>query len=681
MASSGSFKTSDYKGRYLRFSWSIKSQDITNNTTTISWTLKSEGESEWTYYNAGNFRVDIDGVTVYSTKESDRIVVDPDTLIASGTRTITHNADGTRNFTAYAHGGIYLYAVNCTGSASFTLDTIARASQPSLVTYPETTNDVGDFGETFSIHMNRKSSNFTHTVRYEYGSRSGTIATGVGTGTTWAVPLEFMNDIPAATSASGRIYADTYNGSTKVGTKYTGFTVTVPASVKPSCTVQVLDATSTQETYGSLVKGLSKLYVKTRGYTAYGSPIASYNVTANGIRYTSDEITTGVLSAAGTTTVSATVKDKRGRTSATASASFTVLDYSKPTVSAISVRRCNEDGTANDRGEYVKITFSAAVTSLGGKNNALYKLFYKKATESGWTQVNLTDLTNQYSVSNYEYIFLADGSSSYDVEATAEDRHYTASRSTSASTASMLMNFGADGKSIGILKAAEKSGALDLGGDIYMNGHALYGCHGMFDTRDTDETPEWYMNTHGRGTIWEFKELTAVGFTAPSTKFGPMETIIPWKDSSGGMPRQNVYEGKTCWTRIATSTTTWGRWESELLRAYPVGSIYLAFNHTNPATLFGGTWQRIYGAFPWFTDANGEIGLTGGEREHTLTVSELPSHSHGSVYSQNAAGTKSQAWYTTSGDKLAYGTVETGGGEAHNNMPPYIQISAWRRTA
>lgn len=681
MASSGSFKTSDYKGRYLRFSWSVKSQDITNNTTTISWTLKSEGESEWTYYNAGNFRVDIDGVTVYSTKESNRIVVDPDTLIASGTRTITHNADGTRNFTAYAHGGIYLYAVNCTGSASFTLDTIARASQPSLVTYPETTNDVGDFGETFSIHMNRKSSNFTHTVRYEYGNRSGTIATGVGTGTTWAVPLEFMNDIPAATSASGRIYVDTYNGSTKVGTKYTGFTVTVPASVKPSCTVQVLDATSTQETYGSLVKGLSKLYVKTRGYTAYNSPIASYNVTANGIRYTSDEITTGVLSAAGTTTVSATVKDKRGRTSATASASFTVLDYSKPTVSAISVRRCNEDGTANDRGEYVKITFSAAVTSLGGKNNALYKLFYKKATESGWTQVNLTDLTNQYSVSNYEYIFLADGSSSYDVEATAEDRHYNASRSTSASTASMLMNFGADGKSMGILKAAEKTGALDLGGDIYMNGHALYGCHGMFDTRDTDETPEWYMNTHGRGTIWEFKELAAVGFTAPSTKFGPMETIIPWKDSSGGMPRQNVYEGKTCWTRIATSATTWGKWESELLRAYPVGSIYLAFNHTNPATLFGGTWVRIYGAFPWFTDANGEIGLTGGEREHTLTVSELPSHSHGSVYSQNAPGTKTQAWYSASGDKLAYGTVATGGGEAHNNMPPYIQISAWRRTA
>jgi microcystin-dependent protein len=96
--------------------------------------------------------------------------------------------------------------------------------------------------------------------------------------------------------------------------------------------------------------------------------------------------------------------------------------------------------------------------------------------------------------------------------------------------------------------------------------------------------------------------------------------------------------------------------------------------------LFGGTWVRIEEAFLWAT-GSGTIGLTGGEKTHTLTIDELPEHTHGSVYSQHAEGTKDKAWYNTSGSSLTYGTVATGGGQAHNNMPPYIQVSMWRRTA
>ena len=678
MASSGYFNTSDYDGRYLQFSWQEISQNVSSNTTSISWALKGAG-GDSTWYNAGNFKVVIEGETVYSS--ATRIKLSKGTVVATGTYTFKHNSDGTKKFTASAQAGIYNVAVNCTGSGTFTLDTIARASQPSCITWPEHTQNVGEFGDEISIHMNRNSEAFTHTVRYQFGSKSGTIATGVTTGCKWVIPLTLMDLLPAVTSGSGTIYVDTYSGSTLIGTKYCGFTATVPASVIPKCAIQVLDATNIKDTYGNLVKGLSKLYVKTTATLAYSSPIASYNVNANGVRYTAAEITTGVLSKAGTTTVTATVKDERGRTSAAASASFTVLDYTPPAINKLTVHRCDEDGTENERGEYVRVTFSAAISALNNKNTALYKLYYKKATASSWTEVSLVDITNVYSVSNYEYVFAADGGSSYSVEVVASDRHNSASRSTSASTATMLMNFGADGSSIGLLKAAERPGAIDVGGDIYMNGNALYGAHGMFDTRDDNETPDWYMKTYGRGTVWEFKTLTAIGFTAPSSKFGPMETIIPWQDSSGGMPRQTVYEGKNCWKRIATSTTTWGAWQSDALLAYPVGSIYLAFNHVSPATLFGGTWERIYGAFPWFTDANGEIGQTGGERTVTLTENQIPAHSHGSVYSQHAEGTKSQAWYTAAGTSIAYGAVKTGGGQAHNNMPPYIQISAWRRTA
>jgi hypothetical protein len=114
---------------------------------------------------------------------------------------------------------------------------------------------------------------------------------------------------------------------------------------------------------------------------------------------------------------------------------------------------------------------------------------------------------------------------------------------------------------------------------------------------------------------------------------------------------------------------------------YPVGSIYICYSHADPGSMFGGTWERIENAFLWGCDASGTIGQTGGEKTHTLTVNELPAHSHGSVYSQNVSGTKNLSWYSVSGDKLAYGTVSTGGGAAHNNMQPYIQVSIWRRTA
>lgn len=120
---------------------------------------------------------------------------------------------------------------------------------------------------------------------------------------------------------------------------------------------------------------------------------------------------------------------------------------------------------------------------------------------------------------------------------------------------------------------------------------------------------------------------------------------------------------------------------------YPVNSIYISYSHVNPATLFGGTWERINNAFLWACDSNGEIGKTGGEKTHTLTTDEMPAHSHRVASSQlnanapsfngyfNAShnSSKANAWYVVSSD--------TGGDAAHNNMPPYVQVAVWRRTA
>lgn len=690
MASSGSFNTTAYSGRYLTFAWTETMQSVANNITTISWTLKGAG-GDSTWYYARNIKVTIAGVTVYSYPESQgKIQLKNGTLVASGSWTFTHNDDGTKNFTASAEAGIYTYAVNCTGSSTFTLDTIARASQPSLITWPENTQDVGDFGSTISIHMNRKSSDFTHTVRYEFGELSGTIATGVTTGTTWTIPLSLMNQIPNSTYGSGRVYVDTYKGSTLVGTKYSGFTATVPLSAVPTCSISCTDTTGVKDIYNNPVQGLSKISAAIQQIkTAYGSPIKSYSITIQGVKYATSTATTGVLTKSGTSNVTATITDSRGRSSTT-NTSMTVLPYAKPTVTKLAVHRCDEDGNEDENGNNIKATFIAAVSSMDGKNSASYVLKYKKSSDASYTEIPLTTLNGNYEPTNYDYVFEADGNSSYDVALTAKDRHGSETRNTSASTAFTLMNFHASGSGMAFGKVAEKANAVDFALDV--QGRALglgtlelipnssdlnlYTVPGVYSIA-TDAAAATMKNmpkaVAGRLVI---SDSTGTEPAANALYEYKEQLFLPHDIGRGGMPwvRQIRRAGSATWTYYA--------WQSFALFAYPVGAIYIAYNHESPADLFGGTWVRIVNRFLWACDADGEVGILGGEKTHTLTVNELPVHSHGSVYSQHAGPgqSKNYAWYNTYGTNMGYGPVEAGGGQAHNNMPPYVQVSIWRRT-
>lgn len=735
MALSGSFSKSVHDGHYgIRVDWSA-TQSVANNTSTVTakvyyvndWNISIGSRDSNTLTIAGKtYKFNSSAINTKGTHLLATITSDP----------IAHNSDGSKSISMscsfYMNATISgeSYYGYITANSTVTLTTIARASQPSLVTYPESTSDVGYFGEEFSIHMNRASSSFTHTVRYEYGSRSGTIATGVGTGIKWTVPLYFMDDIPAATSASGRIYVDTYNGSTKIGTKYTGFTVKVPASVKPTCSFTLEDTTGVDDIYGSPVKGLSKIKVTVTANQAYSSPIASCAISANGVSYSGTTATTGALSKSGTSTVTATVTDNRGR-KGTASYDMTVLNYAAPKISALAVRRCDANGTVNDRGDYIKVTFSASVSSMSSKNTATYKLKYKKSTDTTYTTVSLSELANQYSVSSYSYILSANGGSSYDISVTATDRHKTATRSTSASTAFTLMNFHQNGNAVRFGGVAEKENtlhndlALRQAGNSYsyqptFSGDKGYTLLAVITLTELNVDAPIVFNINRRGGLCPM--TVYVRFAASSTTKDPSLSSITydgdnfgaflvksatstWKlyvDNTSGWSNPCLQDWYTTDNQMARMSVSFPsefvagtdpsvlgtyyratpvKMQSILDFIYPVGSIYLSYSHTSPETLFGGTWTRIQNAFLWATTASGTIGQTGGESEVTLSVDQIPAHSHGSVYSQHATGTKSQAWYTTAGTSLAYGTVSTGGGEAHNNMPPYIQVSIWRRTA
>lgn len=119
------------------------------------------------------------------------------------------------------------------------------------------------------------------------------------------------------------------------------------------------------------------------------------------------------------------------------------------------------------------------------------------------------------------------------------------------------------------------------------------------------------------------------------------------------------------------------------LMAYPIGSIYISINSTNPSTLFGGTWEQIKDRFLLACGSTYKNGTTGGEATHKLTINEMPEHNHTENYvgvgwkQDGASGT-----YCVSSALEPYRvTGNTGGSQAHNNMPPYLAVYMWKRTA
>lgn len=118
--------------------------------------------------------------------------------------------------------------------------------------------------------------------------------------------------------------------------------------------------------------------------------------------------------------------------------------------------------------------------------------------------------------------------------------------------------------------------------------------------------------------------------------------------------------------------------------AYPIGSIYLSVTDANPAALFGGTWERIGGRFLLGADDTYAAGSTGGEAAYTLTADEMPRHNH-EIDNLNASGNATPYMTVQAQEKKGYGgnvqTMFAGGGKAHNNMPPYLAVYMWKRTA
>lgn len=500
-----------------------KSQSISNNTSTCNVAVKASwtGGSNNRAVNASgvpqaNGWVKVGSQTVnFNSTFNDKQTTTGSKTIFSRDFVITHNSDGTKKLDVSASYTTYVSSGTVTASASKTLTTIPRKSTLSVGN--------GTLGTAQTLTVTEQASSFTHTITAKCGTASTTICTkSTNNSISFTPPLDWAKQNTTGTSVSVTYTITTYNGNTSVGSNTYTKTCSIPDSVKPSCEVSVSDATDYYSTYGAYVKGYSKFKITVTPTLAYNSAITSYKVTANGATYTFASFTTDVLKVSGDeVTISATVTDKRGRTSSAATKKVKVLDYSPPIISTLKVGRCNDDGTANDQGEHVKVTFDYTYSTLNGKNAIKScTLQYKKSSDTNYTPAAGFDPSSK------TYKFAADSGSSYDVLLTVEDNLGKTSKSTSASTAFTIRHLKANGRGVAFGKISELDDVFDIGFATRFTGGLLYPVLEPDTDLNDIRTPNLYVGANVSSNNYANCPLTSGTFTLEVLSAGDAGQVL-----------------------------------------------------------------------------------------------------------------------------------------------------------
>lgn len=643
-----SIYSSKSRGWQLRLDWAITGQSINDNTSTINldlWVYDGtgysqnetayeayyilQGEKRWNPYN-------------YSTTGWYKL--------GSKSITVGHNADGTGSVTLSAEW-------DCGWDSSYTPRHLSLSQTVTLTTIPRasTVKASGNIlGEAVAITITRASSGFTHKLYYTCGSLTKqSIASDVGTSYSWIPSVSLAQQAPNAATVAVTLTVETYNGSTYIGTASIQLALAVPDTVVPTLAVSLSDPTNVSTTYGGYVQLRSKIKVDLTASGVQGSTIKAYSIKLGDIyAVAAASGTTDYLPTAGALTLTCTVTDSRGRTT-TKTQTITVLAYSKPTISDIAAARCNQDGTANRRGDYGKVTFSGAITALSNKNTAAYAVQYREVGTENWSNAGSAAAGN-YAPAGAYVVFAADKSKRYEVRVVATDAFEaigSALRDLPAAYA--LLHYAKHLLSMGIGRLCDKSNALQVGLNAYF-----------------DKNVDVGGNLTGKyltGTWLQTTETTDLGKTPPK---------VAVLDNAGLVYYRTL--------------TDLGRDLVDIF--HPVGEYYSSSDPTNPAELFGGTWEEVHGRFLFAEDDAHPADSTGGEESHILTEAEIAPHKHAMAYGPESSASSTGFSYgiaagsaTNSAGGRGYasnlGTFSAGGGQPHNNMPPYLAVYIWKRTA
>ena len=496
----------------------------------------------------------------------------------------------------------------------------APAQSFELPTIPRATvpsMGAATIGEEVTISLPRASGTFTHTLTYSFGSASGTIGSALGTSAVWRLPESLAAQIPQDPGGTGTLTCVTYSGSTLIGSKTIAFTASVPGSMKPALTPGW--ATVTYDNSGTKA---SAIRAWVQGY----------------------------------------------------SKARAVFDDSRIT--------CKQG--ASVRGY--------SITYLG---KTITESPYRTETMGGTAATVRCTVTDSRGLSAYEDFEIA--IHPYAPPAITGARLYRADGDGAASDSGTHIagRATANYSSIGGENAAAIRGYWKAVGGSYGSGEALSsGVTGIISGSAVISADRSYVAklviTDSLGNTAEFEDSIPTERVAFHLKEGGNGAAF------GKAAEQDELLDVAWDARFREDVQVDGALQvggkSLLDMVYPVGSIYLSVSGTDPQTLFGGTWARLEDVFLLAAGAKHAAGSTGGEESHILTETEIAPHKHAMAYGPESSASSTGFSYgiaagsaTNSAGGRGYasnlGTFSAGGGQPHNNMPPYLAVYTWKRTA
>ena len=452
-------------GMTLQIDYSY-TQNTTANTSTVTAKLQLVGHYalyatalSGSYLSVGGSRTD------YSTSISyDSTSATTTTVLATKTVTVNHNSDGTATCAlagAFVMNGTYRgYSVGTmTVSSTITLTTIPRSSGLTVATSVNT-------GSALSGTVTPSSTSFNHKVELKVGStvkQTITLATGTNTFSA-TIPHSWF---PSSTSGTVAVVLSTYNGTTLIATTTKNVTANVPTTVIPSVSALTAASSVTSGTFSGLyVQGKTTATLTVTATAGDGSSIASYTYSGLGINttVTTNTATTSTLQSSGSQTYTVTVKDARGRT-ASKTVTITIYPYAAPTISSVSVQRCDSSGNLSDSGTYAKYTVNSTYSTVNGKNTRTVTAAYSSNNGSSYsaeTTLQETSDTASAKTGTYGGGSLA-ATTSYVIRFTIKDAYgATATITAPLQSAARPMNIKSNGKGVAFGKMAETDSLLDV---------------------------------------------------------------------------------------------------------------------------------------------------------------------------------------------------------------------------